>query len=582
MFTALATEAQEVNKIKKSKRFTVVIGNPPYSNYGQLNRIPFVLNLLEEYKRELKEKKLNLDDDYLKFFRFGQYVIDTSTSGILGLVTNSSYLDGVTHRRMRESLLRSFSVRVLVDLHGSSRRRELGPGGSVDENVFDILQGVAVSVWAKCTGEGRNCVSQLDLWGGRQAKYEWLSSHVLLAPELCSMEPTPPMFFFVRQNSEVKDEYETGPSLSDIFQLMGSGLNTDRDALCIDFDKEPLARRMKQLFAGQFDNGFRDTYNLHPSSSYDPGSLAKRQAFDPTALRLCIYRPFDFRHIYYKVGFTSRPVFEIQGHMLKANWGLLACRQTKEPFAVLVTEFISTHKIVAVYDRTSLAPLYAYPDIDAHGKTLNAGSARIPNLRRAFLRRLAERLGLPQRGPNGLPEGISAEDVLQYVYAVFYSPGFRTRYAELLKTDFPRLPLTSDRGLFRSLVDFGAALLSLHLMKSPEFNKPITRWRGTTPSGETEKVTYADQTVWIDKSQTTGFRGVPEDVWDFHIGGYHVCEKWLKDRKGRQLSAEDIAHYQKIVVALAETIRIMGEIDRVIDEHGGWPGAFVTNQLPSD
>lgn len=100
----------------------------------------------------------------------------------------------------------------------------------------------------------------------------------------------------------------------------------------------------------------------------------------------------------------------------------------------------------------------------------------------------------------------------------------------------------------------------------------IPRTAYTGPAApEVEKVSYADGAVWLDKAQTAGFRGAPEAVWNFHIGGYQVCEKWLKDRRGRTLSAEDIEHYQRVVVALNETMRIMEEIDAVIEEHGGWP-----------
>jgi hypothetical protein len=136
--------------------------------------------------------------------------------------------------------------------------------------------------------------------------------------------------------------------------------------------------------------------------------------------------------------------------------------------------------------------------------------------------------------------------------------------------------LTSSLELFRALAKLGGELVALHLMESPKLDKPITKWKGTTPSGEVEKINYADDIVWVDKDKTEGFRGVPENVWNFHIGGYQVCEKWLKDRKGRKLSVDDITHYQKIVVALAETIRLMAEIDKVIEQHGGWPNAFLT------
>ena len=184
-------------------------------------------------------------------------------------------------------------------------------------------------------------------------------------------------------------------------------------------------------------------------------------------------------------------------------------------------------------------------------------------------------LVIPKQWVN---KGIIGEDnVFLYVYTILHSPTYRIRYSEFLKNDFPRVPIPNTLDLFNDLIPLGTELVAIHLMESPKINKTITKYLGTTPSGEVEKISYSDNTVWIDKAQTIGFRGVPENVWNFHIGGYQVCDKWLKDRKGLQLSTEDITHYQKIVVALNETIRIMGEIDAVIDKHGGWPGAFDTS-----
>ncbi len=190
-------------------------------------------------------------------------------------------------------------------------------------------------------------------------------------------------------------------------------------------------------------------------------------------------------------------------------------------------------------------------------------------------------MGLQQKGVLGLPTGLTPEDIFHYAYGVLHSPCYRSRYAEFLKINFPRLPLTGHLDLFRALARLGGEFTALHLLESPALGQPITQYLGGR-SPEVEKPTWSNNTVWVDKAQTTGFQGVREDVWNFHIGGYQVCQKWLKDRKGRTLTKDDIAHYQKIVVALAETIRLMAEIDKVIDKHGGWPGAFSQNHPPPD
>jgi predicted helicase len=207
---------------------------------------------------------------------------------------------------------------------------------------------------------------------------------------------------------------------------------------------------------------------------------------------------------------------------------------------------------------------------------LDASVGRRPNINPEFLKALAEKLELSQAGPHGLPQGVTPEDVFHYAYAVFHSPTYRARYAEFLKIDFPRLPLTDNRDLFFRLAALGGELVALHLMESPKLNDLITGFpvKGTDT---VEKVQYNDQDgrVWINPTQYFG--GVPAEIWNFHIGGYRVCEKWLKDRKGRKLTYQDTRHYQQIIVALNETIRLMTEIDAVIRQYGDWPAAFSGN-----
>ncbi len=208
----------------------------------------------------------------------------------------------------------------------------------------------------------------------------------------------------------------------------------------------------------------------------------------------------------------------------------------------------------------SLFPLFLFDD-ESEAKQLGLGGASILILGEAFRQRLTSLL--PRHD-------LTPEDIFHYAYGVFHSPGYRSRYAEFLKIDFPRLPLTGKLELFRALARLGGELTALHLLESPKLDQPITEYIGGR-SPEVEKISWSKNTVWLDKAQTTGFQGVREDVWNFHIGGYQVCEKWLKDRKGRTLSADDRTHYQKIIVALSETIRLMKEIDKVIEKHGGWP-----------
>jgi hypothetical protein len=195
------------------------------------------------------------------------------------------------------------------------------------------------------------------------------------------------------------------------------------------------------------------------------------------------------------------------------------------------------------------------------------------NLAPAFLKLLASHLGVEQESGRLLPEGVTAEDIFFYVYAVLHSPKYRERYSAFLKSDFPRVPVTGSLQVFRALAQIGSELVSLHVLAAPRLEQHLARFVGER-NPRVEKVSWSRDTIWINAGETEGFVGASQDVWNLHIGGYQVCEKWLKDRKGRTLSDEDIAHYQKIVVALSETIRLMKEIDEVIEHHGGWPEAF--------
>jgi len=204
-----------------------------------------------------------------------------------------------------------------------------------------------------------------------------------------------------------------------------------------------------------------------------------------------------------------------------------------------------------------------------------APGGRLPNLSPAFITAISNKLCMPfkEDGKGDLRQTFGPEDIFNYMYAIFHAPSYRTRYAEFLKNDFPRLPLISDADLFRNLCFLGEILVGLHLMEKHGVHIPNYPEIGNNIVEKVEYSQFPDKPeqgrVWINKTQY--FDGVPSEVWEFHIGGYQVCHKWLKDRKGRVLTFDDIRHYQRIVPALAETITLMANIDEVIEEHGGWP-----------
>jgi hypothetical protein len=388
-------------------------------------------------------------------------------------------------------------------------------------------------------------------------------------------------------------EYEAYWRITDFMPVSGVGIVTARDALSIDLGKSELWARVVD-FGSLSGEEARSKYDLGNDVQSWKAHLAQKDVKasgpSPDLIRQILYRPFDVRFIYYtgkSGGFVCRPVYEIMQHMVNnRNLALCTNRQVNGEFrhALCTTMPINDCTLsLATRERTYLFPLYLADDQQSEGKQTRllegtSGGQR-PSLSPAFISELEKRLDLtfvPTKKSDSR-KTLGPEDVFHYMYAVFYSPTYRSRYAEFLKIDFPRLPLTSNGSLFVALAGKGCELAALHLLESPKLNQPLTAYSGPT-NPEVEKISYSRDTVWLDKAQTRDFRGVSEAVWEFHIGGYQVCEKWLKDRKGRTLLKDDIAHYRKIVVALSETIRLMTEIDKVIEGHGGWPDAFITSK----
>ncbi|MFH1007655.1 MAG: type ISP restriction/modification enzyme [Candidatus Latescibacterota bacterium] len=580
----ISDEANAAEEVKRDKPIMVVLGNPPYS-VSSANRGEWITKLIEEYKKGLDEKKISLDDDYIKFIRFAQWRTERTGQGVIGLISNNSYLSGLTHWRMRQSLLETFDKAYVLNLHGNARMKETAPDGSPDENVFDIMQGVAIVLLIKDgTKDGQHAaVFYDDLFGMREHKYEVLLSSDVQNTEWQELQPVAPLFFWVPKDFERLTEYEKDWKMTDIFGVNGTGVKTDRDEFCFDFDKEILCNRTRRFFAEDYDEAFQEHYRLYPSSSYDIEARRDACAFSEENIRQCLYRPFDRRWVYYGVGFTSRPGHRVMQHILSENMALLCKRQSKRsPFSYILicNEIAESSVFESAYANNSVFPLYLYTTPEDTKGTLFATEevTREPNLAPKFIAAVEEKLGLDfvPDGKGDLQSAFGPEDVLHYAYAVFHSPTYRERYAELLKIDFPRLPLTSDRDQFKMLATKGEELVALHLMKSSALNQlttsfPVTGSNGvvkvryTEPRKE-EKGSEVPGRVYINKTQY--FEGIEPDVWAFQIGGYQVLQKWLKDRKGRKLSFDDLFHYQRIVVALKETICLMAEIDEVISD---WP-----------
>jgi len=594
---ALANEAEAVNAVKRRMRFTVVLGNPPYSNFGQLNRIPWILNLLDDYKRGLNEKKLNLDDDFIKFLRFSHHVLAATGVGAAGLITNNSYFDGITHRRMRQTILNEFSVIEMTDLRGSTVKDDRDNEGEQDQNVFDIQQGVGICVLGKLTRGDAPLRRHTATVGQRPAKHEWLRVESRSSVRWRDLSPTQPHFFFAPKNFEGKQEYDDFISVRDLMPVGSSAIQTKRDALFVDIDRRDLADRMRDVLARGPTAKMQTLYPLQESPGWSPDCLAGA-TYGADKINPVMYRPFDRRFVYYDDHLLGRSRITCFRHLLKPNIALATLRQTVDDsfrHVFCVNGLCDINLTIGHHVSDQVFPLFLYEE--------GLLGARRPNLAMRLLGGLTRSadLRLVEHERGDLRVTVGPRDIFEYVYAVLHSPTYRTRYAEFLKIDFPRIPLTAIRPLFHALANLGADLVAFHLVEHPlqlataaSYLPAAHTWHTQVTGGHklplslhflgpalppVTAIGWSAESVWLDfdkKTQrgTIGFHGVPEHVWKFHIGGYQVCEKWLKDRRGRTLTPEDVTHYLRIVIALHATSRLMAEIDVVIDAHGGWPAAF--------
>ncbi len=526
---SIAEEAEEASKIKNEKPVMVVLGNPPYSGESS-NNFESANRLIDKYKVEpggtqkLKERNPKwLNDDYVKFISFSENLIEKNGEGILGFITNHGYLDNPTFRGMRWRLAQTFDDIYILDLHGNAKKKETSPDGSKDENVFNIQQGVAIILAIKkkdgrIKQDARVFVS--NLYGKRESKFEALRKRDIKYAEI---KLDPKQYYFVNQNLEGKDEYDRGFSVNDLFMTSSVGVVTGRDAIVISEDKNLLKKNIV-------------TYANDPSFDYD----------EKKVLRIS-YRPFDVRYIYYDKSFIERGRWDVMQFFAEKNpnVGFIFKRGGIEEKSspVFLSNFISESRSWSrpgMEGIESLAPLYLY---DAQDK-------RIPNIDQEIWGKIGAITGKT-----------TPENILDYIYASLHSPRYREKYKEFLKIDFPRVSYPKDKKQFFDFAKIGEELRHLHLMESPRVNKLITTYP-EVGDDVVEKVKYENGNVYINEKQYFG--NAPEIAWNFYIGGYQPAQKWLKDRKGRTLSNEDIEHYQKIIVILVETERLMREADKIV------------------
>ena len=574
----LSTEANEANHVKRDTPIMVIIGNPPYSGESQ-NKGEWIMNLMEDYKKEpggkekLKERNPKwLNDDYVKFLRYGQYFIQKKGEGILAFINNHSFLDNPTFRGMRWQLLKTFDKIYILDLHGNAKKKEISPNGSKDENVFDIQQGVSINLMLKTNKKEPDILGSiyyLDVFGNRELKYNFLWANHFNDIKFGEVQNISPDHFFNKKDFQLRGTYDEGFLLSKLFIINGVGMTTSHDEFVIDENKERLLQKCEE-----FKNSIPDSNYLHKkfNVAYKNGwnildawsTLQKADNLDKY-IQPVLYRPFDSKYIFYEDKLVWRTVWKIMQNFIKGkNVGLVVGRQGQVVGSmtwniVFLTDQITDFNLF--YRGGGVAfPLYIYPS-DNNQLALQKLIKRIPNLNVEIIDKLSAKLGLKlQYEKENNTTSFAPIDILDYIYAVLHSPTYRENYKEFLKIDFPRVPYPKDKEKFWQLVKLGSNLRQIHLLESPVVNKFITTFP-ITGTNEVGKVSYEDSKVWINSEQY--FDKVPQVAWEFYIGGYQPAQKWLKDRKGRVLSFDDIVHYQKIIVALTETDKLMKEINKV-------------------
>ena len=610
---ALAHEAQSVNQIKEHVSFTVCLGNPPYAGHSS-HENRWIHDLLhselpdgsgsyfEADGHPLGERNPKwLNDEYVKFIRLAQLQIAKTRIGINGYITNHGYLTNATFRGMRQSLLVTYPNIRVIDLHGNVKKSERTPNGGVDENVFEIQQGVSIGLFSRPPGSKRfRRVNRSDLWGFRTDKYTALHTCALNEMPFVEITPRSPLYSFSSNQSD-PDNYSAAWKLIDVMPVNSVGITTGRDAIALSFTLAEMRERIQRFIDPTVsDEEIRKEFFSGPRRGQRPKAntlargdtakwklsevrleLANKHDLNKHVVR-CLYRPFDFRYLWLHPRIIERSRTQVMKYLDgKNNMGVIVSRMTgTAPFR---DAFVSRVPIefgvlaMRVSNASPVCPLYLLDD-----QSTPLISAAKPNIAPHAAKAMAACTGLswiPKGRGNLVAQGtIGPDDLFYYLYAQLFSPQYRSRYESFLQEDHPRVFFSQDIPLIRSLTSFGADLVSLHLMESDEMRAQNIRYIGPDEP-LVEVVAWSRETVWLDKNRTVGFPGVSDDVWNFHVGGYQICNKWLKERKGRNLSEDDIGHYQDIIVALSKTIGIMSQIDETIEAHGGWPEAF--NNPPS-
>lgn len=526
---SIAKESAEAEEIKTKSPIMIVVGNPPYSGESpnQGKQFQQISRLMDDYKKEPGgEVKLNernpkwLNDDYVKFMRFGQHFIEKKDSGIVAYINPHGFLDNPTFRGMRWNLLKTYDKIYVLNLHGNAKKKEVAPDGSKDENVFDIQQGVSINILVKTGKKSPTELGKIyyaDVWGTRESKFDYLDKSEIDSIKFTEVPNVAPMYFMVPKDFGLDEEYKKGFTLKELFKINSVGIVTAKDKILIADSVEKLVQQVEKY------------YNI---------------VTDKSLIQQINYRPFDRKYVYYDTSILERSREKVMKNFVNTkNIGLVCVNRS--PHSNPASYYLCSNKMIVnglirsdSVSIDTLFPLYYFED-----------QIQESNLNASIVSKISE-----------LVDKTTPEEIFNYVYGFLYSPSYRSRYSEFLKTDFPRIPYPTNRKIFDEYAKYGKELRELHLMESPLLQNASLPFP-ESGSDTVENIVFKDNKVYINETQYFG--SVSETAWNFYIGGYQPAQKWLKDRKGKSLSNEDIEHYQKIIFILGNTDRIMKEINKL-------------------
>jgi len=597
LFANLITkEANAASEVKADKPVMVIIGNPPYLGHSE-NKGEWITGLIEDYKRVDGEKlRLGqakwLQNDYVKFIRFAQHKIMRTGYGILAMITDHSYIDSGTFVGMRASLQASFDKIYALDLHGNAKKNRNRT--DLDQNVFDITQGVCILIAVRSHRRPRSkyVATYGDTRGPVEAKERFLESKSVsdigwrVDPSQCK----PPFYLFVSSDWSHLEEYEAHMDVRDVLpgayagekaNRIGTGFVSTQDDFAISFSVSEMRDKIRSFLSTSSESEARSMFRLCSQSqwNYQRAKAGLAAANWEGQIRKVLYRPFDWRFTVWNRNVCVHRRARVHNHLREDNIVLCVGQAGNViGFDDWDLAFVSAFPVdFNCFYRGGCAalPLYLYPDGPLPNILFEHQNGRRPNFSKEFVLKLCKALNTPYHldQAKAAQDGVTAASVFYYIYAFLYSRRYRERYSRFLMIDFPHVPIPPNVQVFQELAALGEELVGLHTMTK---QAPVHTRFEARGDNCVEKVRYTEPgqgaeigRVWINKTQF--FENVPLEIWNFHIGGYQVCHKWLKDRKGRFLTYDDLVHYQRVISALGRTIELMSDIDQVIESHGALP-----------